>query len=147
MNTLVSVSEVDHIKPGLSNKTLVLEKSLLHISKSRNRTLFDSERTHWSLILISDFSRWKQLLVYCRKRGKLEFYQGIIKVWKIPKCEEVNQYGDTELFTHHIGLMISNNEVIWDLKHHPVQVRISIDPEFISLLKLWLHNQLLENNQ
>jgi striatin 1/3/4 len=48
--------------------------------------------------------------------------EGIIKVWKIPKLEEVNQYGDTDVFSHHIGLMLSNNEVIWDLKHHPTQV-------------------------
>jgi WD40 repeat protein len=45
--------------------------------------------------------------------------EGIIKVWKIPRVEDVNPYGDTEEVSQNIGLMILNNEVIWDMKHHP----------------------------
>jgi WD40 repeat protein len=45
--------------------------------------------------------------------------EGIIKVWKIPRVEDVSPYGDTEEVSQNIGLMILNNEVIWEMKHHP----------------------------
>jgi len=50
--------------------------------------------------------------------------EGIIKIWKIPKPEEVNQYGDAEtIFNYNVGFYQIPNEVVWDLKHHPKQVK------------------------
>ncbi len=52
--------------------------------------------------------------------------EGIIKIWKIPKLEEVNQYGDADsVFNCNVGFYQIPNEVIWDLRHHPKQVKIN----------------------
>jgi striatin 1/3/4 len=51
--------------------------------------------------------------------------EGIIKIWKVPKSEEVTQYGDTDcIFNCNVGFYQIQNEVIWDIKHHPKQVNI-----------------------
>jgi hypothetical protein len=49
--------------------------------------------------------------------------EGIIKIWKIPKAEELMQYGDIDIvFNCNIGFFQKSNEVVWDMKHHPKQV-------------------------
>jgi WD40 repeat protein len=51
--------------------------------------------------------------------------EGIIKIWKIPKMEEISQYGDTDtIFNCNIGFFQKSTEVVWDMKHHPKQVNI-----------------------
>ena len=51
--------------------------------------------------------------------------EGIIKIWKIPRPEEVVQFGDTEsIFNCSIGFFQKSTEVVWDMKHHPRQVLI-----------------------
>jgi WD40 repeat protein len=54
--------------------------------------------------------------------------EGVIKAWNIPLCDEVNQYGDTfDGKNYCIGSFSdSSGETVWDLKHHPYQVIISI---------------------
>ena len=49
--------------------------------------------------------------------------EGIIKVWKVPKPEEVALYGDADLnFNCNVGFFNKSNEVVWDLIHHPNKV-------------------------
>lgn len=51
--------------------------------------------------------------------------EGIIKIWKVPKPDEISQYGDADMtFNCNIGIFQIPNEVIWDLKYHPRHVRI-----------------------
>lgn len=46
--------------------------------------------------------------------------EGTVKIWKIPKPEEVVQYGDTDfVFNCNVGVFQKPNEVLWDLRHHP----------------------------
>lgn len=48
--------------------------------------------------------------------------EGIIKIWKVPRPDEVPQYGDTEsVFNCNVGFFQKPSEVVWDLKHHPRQ--------------------------
>ena len=72
--------------------------------------------------------------------------EGIIKVWKIPKIEEVTQYGESDEVNHHIGIMILNNEVIWDLKHHPSSnILISLSSDYnINLWKTTSQKEFLQ---
>lgn len=50
--------------------------------------------------------------------------EGIIKIWRVPRPDEVNQYGDADsIFNCNVGFFQVPNEVIWDLKHHPKQVK------------------------
>jgi hypothetical protein len=43
-----------------------------------------------------------------------------VKIWKVPRPDEVTQYGDTDyIFNCNVGVFQKPNEVIWDLKHHP----------------------------
>lgn len=57
--------------------------------------------------------------------------EGLIKIWKIPKQEDVSLYGDSDLILNcNVGIFdnpdSSNHEVIWDLRHHPKQVILNI---------------------
>jgi striatin 1/3/4 len=46
--------------------------------------------------------------------------EGAVKIWKVPRPDEVTQYGDTDyVFNCNVGVFQKPNEVIWDLKHHP----------------------------
>lgn len=48
---------------------------------------------------------------------------GIIKIWNIPKLEDVKSYGPSHLlFDVNIANYKNTDEVVWDLKHHPTQV-------------------------
>ncbi len=60
--------------------------------------------------------------------------EGIIKIWKIPRPEEVAQYGDTEsVFNCSIGFFQKSTEVVWDMRHHPKTVRyINLEPSSIT---------------
>lgn len=50
--------------------------------------------------------------------------EGVIKIWKLPKQEEVQQYGDSDIALNcNIGFFQKEiNEVVWELKHHPQNV-------------------------
>jgi len=57
--------------------------------------------------------------------------EGLIKIWKIPKPEDISLYGDTDIVLNcNIGIFdnpeTANHEVIWELKHHPKQVFLYI---------------------
>jgi hypothetical protein len=53
--------------------------------------------------------------------------EGIIKIWKIPRPEEVIQYGDTEsVFNCSIGFFQKSTEVVWDMRHHPKTVNFNL---------------------
>ncbi len=53
--------------------------------------------------------------------------EGIIKIWKIPRAEEVAQYGDTEsVFNCSIGFFQKSTEVVWDMRHHPKTVNVDL---------------------
>lgn len=52
--------------------------------------------------------------------------EGTIKVWAIPKQEDVAVYGDCDISINcNIGLFQKSNEVIWDLKHHTIKVKFN----------------------
>ena len=72
--------------------------------------------------------------------------EGIIKVWKIPKIDDVIPYGDTEEVSQNIGLMILNNEVIWEMKHHPVSnLLVSLSSDYnVNLWKTTNQSEYLQ---
>ena len=74
--------------------------------------------------------------------------EGIIKIWKIPKAEEIAQYGDVDMVLNcNIGVFQLTNEVVWDMKHHPKHVNLLIE-EFISFTMLrWIYKSLGNSNE
>lgn len=87
-----------------------------------NRENFDLEpfvqlRGHTGPLFCLEADPWETNIIYTAGN------EGIIKIWKVPKPSEVNQYGDSEfLFNCNIGFFEKPNEIIWDLKHHPTEV-------------------------
>ncbi len=59
-------------------------------------------------------------------RGDLLFtggIEGVVKVWQLPPCSAVNQYGDTLEGKNYQILELSTEdpECIWGLSYHPFQ--------------------------
>ena len=77
--------------------------------------------------------------LYCTEHGKNNLIytggnEGLIQIWSIDSENEIDFYGNSEkLFNMNVGFFQTeseNSEIIWDLKHHPIEnVLISLSSD------------------
>lgn len=120
MNSLVSVSEDCLIK--------VWElKNIFYNTQNNDIEPYLTLRGHTGPLYCTEKGKAGSNLIYTGGN------EGLIQIWNIMRPEEVTQYGESEgLFNMNVGFFQKSleNEIIWDLKHHPssnVLVSLSSD--------------------
>lgn len=120
MNSLISVSEDCLIKVWAL-------KNIFYNTQSSDIEPYLTLRGHTGPLYCTEKGRSGSNLIFTGGN------EGLIQIWNIMRPEEVSQYGESEgLFNMNVGFFQKSleNEIIWDLKHHPssnVLVSLSSD--------------------
>lgn len=74
--------------------------------------------------------------------------EGLVRVWKVPKTEEINQFGQDSDLTSKLCTYVweaHSDEIIWDLKYNRINKSMVLTAGADGLVKLWnapSYNQL-----